>query len=376
MVELLNSRKANYAAWAKEQGFDAIMITARMRGNDAEYLLPSVPGKDCAGLASRRDALVICATGEGFLFTAWPEYIDEYCNPYTKDAYTIVLAKENPGEVIGQTLTKCGVKTLGFSPEEMSASLYIAVSDIPGVTLKAWDCEETMRARRHHDAEEIAIMTKGQRIAEEAWLELIQTIRPGMTEKEVQNRLVSGMIARGASSYSCHIVSAGKHTGNVHWGSDNTPLQKGDLIMFDFGCVYEGYCTDMTRTVALCSYTPEQKRIYDIVLEAQYACIDKMAVGVPAKDIHNEAVRVFKKYGLDEHFTHGLGHNVGTIIHEYPYADPESEDILEVGDMITVEPGLYFENEFGVRIEDMVWLGPDGKVNLTAAPKDELMIIG
>lgn len=376
MLKILLDRKANYAAWAKEQGFDAILICARMRGRDDDYLLPAAPGKEYSGVASRADAILICASGEGFYFCKYPEWFEEESNPFLRDAYTVVNIGDDYGATIAAALEGKNVKTVGFSPDEMNASLYMAIASIPGVTLKAWECEETMRARRHHDAADIALITKAQRIAEETWLELIRDIRPGMTEKEVQNRLVAGMIARGASSYSCHIVSSGRHTGNVHWGSDDTVMQKGDLIMFDFGAVYGGFCSDMTRTVALGSFTEEQKRIYNIVLEAQYACIDKMAVGVPAKDIHNEAVRVFAKYGLDQYFTHGLGHNVGTIIHEYPYADPESEDILEPGDLITVEPGLYFEDRFGVRIEDMVWLGPDGKVDLTVCPKDELMIIG
>lgn len=376
MIELMKQRLANYAAWAKEHGFDAILINTRMRGRDDDYLIPRVDGCAGTGLISRRDALIISAAGKGWYFTPWPEEADEYGNPLTKEVYERVKLEGNAGEVIAKAIAPYGIEKLGFSPEEMNAALYMELAKIGGVTLVPWECEETMRARRHHDRADIALITKAQRIAEETWLELIKEIRPGMTEKEVQNRLVAGMISRGASSYSCHIVSSGKHTGNVHWGSDDTVMQKGDLIMFDFGCVYEGFCSDMTRTVALGSFTEEQKRIYDIVLEAQYACIDKMAVGVPARDIHNEAVRVFNKYGLDRYFTHGLGHNVGTIIHEYPYADPESEDILEPGDLITVEPGLYFENRFGVRIEDMVWLGPDGKVDLTVCPKDELMIIG
>ncbi len=361
-------RVKNYAGYAEKIGVDALVINARMRGNDDGYLMPELE----YGI-SRRDIILIFANGDAVYLTPYEECAKEAAGiGYVR----CVRFEGTLAEALARQLAGHGARRVGFSPMEMPASLYMELEKTPDAELVPWDMEESMWARRIKDDGEIAVMTAGQRIAEAAWGEVIAAIRPGMTEKEIRSSLIAGMIRRGATSHSCGIVSSGVNTSNVHWQATDKPVQAGDLIMFDFGCVYQGYCTDMTRTIALVSATDEQRRVYDLVLEAQLAAIGLIAPGASCRAMHNAAVAVFAREGMEKYFTHGIGHNVGKIIHEYPYSDPESEDVFCAGDLTTVEPGLYLPERFGVRIEDMVWLSPAGRVNLTAAPKETLMVVG
>lgn len=130
----------------------------------------------------------------------------------------------------------------------------------------------------------------------------------------------------------------------------------------------------MTRTVAVGSATEEMRRVYDTVLKANIACCNAMKPGALGRDVHNLALEIITKAGYGDYFQHGLGHCVGLEIHENPRASLQSEAVLEVGNVITVEPGIYLPGKFGVRIEDMIWLSPDGPKNLTNTQKDLLVL--
>ena len=151
-------------------------------------------------------------------------------------------------------------------------------------------------------------------------------------------------------------------------------VQKGDFITMDFGCVYGGYCSDMTRTVALGEPTEEMKKVYQIVLEAQLAGIAVTKAGVPGKSIDAAARKVIEDAGYGEYFGHGYGHSVGIEIHESPNANTRDETLLPVGAAVSAEPGIYLPGKFGVRIEDVTVLTADGCIDITKSPK-ELIIL-
>ncbi|MBI5466180.1 MAG: M24 family metallopeptidase [Candidatus Kerfeldbacteria bacterium] len=166
-------------------------------------------------------------------------------------------------------------------------------------------------------------------------------------------------------------MSFGRNTANIHHEPSRAKLRPGDNVMFDFGCTMKGYCSDMTRTYFWGEPSTKQKRVYLAVLQAQQKVLDKLKQGERRAKVLDSTARNFltKKFGK-LCFSHGLGHGVGTAIHEWPNFKPESSDTLKPGMVMTVEPGVYLKGWGGVRIEDMVLIQWRGIKNLTRVPKD------
>ena len=224
--------------------------------------------------------------------------------------------------------------------------------------------------------EEIEYMICAQRISEKALEEVLHIIRPGMTEREVMAELVYHMLKNGSEGNSFDpIVVTGKNTSMPHGIPGDTIIQKGDFVTMDFGSLYHGYCSDMTRTVAVGSATEEMKNIYEIVLQAQLAGIAVARAGIPGKEIDAAARKVIKDAGYGEYFGHGFGHSLGLDIHEMPVAGPRGEALMAVNDLCSAEPGIYIPGKYGVRIEDVMILREDGAEVITKAPKKELIIL-
>ena len=159
-----------------------------------------------------------------------------------------------------------------------------------------------------------------------------------------------------------------------HGVATDKVIEKGDFLTMDFGCVYKGYCSDMTRTVVFGEPTQKQREVYETVLRAQTEVLLNVKVGMKCVDIDATARKVILEAGYGDNFTHSLGHSVGIDIHESPVFSPKSEDYLEMGNVLSVEPGIYIDGEFGVRIEDLIAVTDSGIINLTHSPK-ELIII-
>jgi Xaa-Pro aminopeptidase len=218
---------------------------------------------------------------------------------------------------------------------------------------------------------ELANIKKAQRISEHVLQDILKTLKTGVRENEIADFIKTSFIKYGAPILSfTPIVAFGRNTANIHHEPGNTRLKKGDIIMLDFGCTVNHYCSDMTRSYFWGMVNARQKKIYVDVLKAMNLAFDKIYDGERKAKIIDGAARNFlnKKYGSKK-FPHGLGHGVGTVIHEWPNFKPKSEDILPVGCVMTVEPGLYFKNFGGVRIEDMVLITKDGYKNLTNVSK-------
>lgn len=224
-------------------------------------------------------------------------------------------------------------------------------------------------------ADEIDCIKKAQAIAEEAFRHILTFIKPGVTEKSIALELDFYMLSHGAEALSFETIAVtGKKTSMPHGVPDNTVVKQGDFVTMDFGAVYKGYHSDMTRTVAVGSVSPEQKKIYEIVLAAQKSALTVLKKGVPCKSADAAARDIIKENGYGEYFGHGTGHGVGIEIHETPNLSPASDAVLESGNIVTVEPGIYIPDKFGVRIEDMALITDEGYQNLTCAPK-ELIIL-
>ena len=225
--------------------------------------------------------------------------------------------------------------------------------------------------RRKKGADEEMKMERAQRIAEQAFEKILPLVKPGRTEKEIALELDYAMLRLGAEALSFQtIVVGGENSSMPHGVPGGRAFQSGDLITFDFGAVFEGYHSDMTRTVALGVCGDAQREVYDIVLRAQKAGVAALRPGVPCKDADAAARQVIEKAGFGAYFGHGTGHGVGVEIHEKPTLNPRSKETLEVGDVVTVEPGIYLPGRFGVRIEDMLRITEDGCRNFTETNKE------
>lgn len=230
--------------------------------------------------------------------------------------------------------------------------------------------EHLAMLRMRKSAEEIACIQKAQRIAEQALTQLLPTLHEGITEREAAAGLDYLMALGGSEQPSFQtILLFGERASMPHGVPEDRKLRRGDCILIDFGAVYRGYHSDMTRTFAFGEASPAFVQAYDAVLQAQQAAIAQAKAGLPCRLMHEAAANTLADAGLGTYFTHALGHSVGLEIHESPSASPRCEQPLENGVVMTVEPGVYLPGAFGIRIEDMVVIQGDTPQNLTAFPK-------
>ncbi len=225
---------------------------------------------------------------------------------------------------------------------------------------------------------ELNNIIKAQRISEMVLNEAVMRLRIGITEISLAKFIVSRMKYYGIKALAFEpIVSFGKNTANIHHEPSVARLKTGDLVMFDFGATINGYCSDMTRTYIFGRATKKQVRVYKAVLEAQNKVLVILSSGERKAGLVDKKVRNYlhKKFGKKS-FTHGLGHGVGTAIHEWPSFRPGSQDVLKSGMVMTIEPGVYLKGWGGVRLEDMIVVEERGIKNLTQAPKglDDIVV--
>lgn len=266
------------------------------------------------------------------------------------------------------------VQTIALEDETLTHSAYKRWKD--GLRAEVVPLGKSVeQLRMVKDEAEVMEIASAQRIAEQAFAEILNEVRVGVTEKEIAARLTYLMLHYGAENLSFDpIVVSGVNSSKPHGEPSGKPIEAGDFVTMDFGCIYHGYCSDMTRTVAVGYVTEEMERVYDTVLDAQLAGIAAARAGMTGKQIDSAAREVIAAAGYGEAFGHGFGHCVGLEIHEEPRASQKCEEKIPAGAVLTAEPGIYLPGKFGVRIEDMLYVIEDGCVNLTAAPK-QLMIL-
>lgn len=277
--------------------------------------------------------------------------------------------------LINAALKESGAEKLAAEDESLSHARWAAFEKLLGRTLlPAGGLMMSLRASK--SASEIESMIRAQRISEKALEEVLHIIKPGMTEKEVMAELVYYMLKFGSEGNSFDpIVVTGKNTSMPHGVPGDTVIRDGDFITMDFGSLSDGYCSDMTRTVAVGHATEEMKTVYYTVLEAQLAGIAAARSGIPGKLIDQAARDVIEKAGYGAYFGHGFGHSLGLDIHEPPMAGPRGEAPMAENDLCSAEPGIYIPGKFGVRIEDVMIIRKDGAEVITKAPKSELIVL-
>ena len=218
--------------------------------------------------------------------------------------------------------------------------------------------------------EEIELLREAEHIGDMAFEDILGILKPGMTELEVAAELEYSMKKHGAEGFSFDTIAAsGMNSSMPHAIPSNKKLEMGDFLTMDFGCRYQGYCSDMTRTVCIGKASDEQKQIYNIVLSAQLAVLDAVKPGMMCKEVDKIARDYITNQGFGNYFGHGLGHGVGLYIHESPAFNTRDESIVRPGMIETDEPGIYLPGKFGVRIEDMILITEDGCESLAKSEK-------
>lgn len=281
-------------------------------------------------------------------------------------------------EQIAQYLKSKSCNSVALEAEKITVSqrdrISKAISSIEIVT----DCtldNKIISSRSVKSSQEIECIKTAQAITDDAFSYILNHIKLGKTERDIAIEIEYYMLKQGAHAISFEtIVVSGENSSMPHGVPSSRQLKKGDFITLDFGAVYNGYHSDMTRTVIIGQPTDEQEKIYNLVLEAQKNCLDILKSGITGKEADDAARNTLEKEGFLEFFRHSTGHGVGIEIHEEPRVAATNNEPLVSGNVITVEPGIYLPYKFGVRIEDLVVINDDGYTNLTNSPK-HLMIL-
>ena len=291
-----------------------------------------------------------------------------------------VFEFRNLREDIKELMTKHGAKALYIENEDVTLSAYNSyVEYFSQFGIEIMNENALSKAitnlRLIKSEEEIEYIAEAQRITEKAYTEVLNFVKPGVTERKVALELEYLMKQYGASHVSFDLITiTGKKTSLPHGVPSDGIIAEGDFFTMDIGALYNGYHSDMTRTVAVKSCSDYQREIYNIVYKAQTTALEAVKAGVKAFDIDKIARDIITEAGYGKEFGHSTGHGVGLYIHEEPYVSTRGEAILSENMVITVEPGIYLEGKFGVRIEDMVLVKENGYRNFATLSK-ELIIV-
>ena len=288
--------------------------------------------------------------------------------------FEVIDFQTNLFECLNQAIRDFGISVLGFEDQ------YLTVAEL-NLFKDRLDAEfvpkqtEINSFRASKELWEIERLMKAQEITDKAFTEVLGRIREGMTEKELCAELIYCLYKNGGEGLSFDpIVVSGPNTSMPHGVPGDRKLQKGDFITMDFGVLYQGYCSDMTRTVALGYATDEMKKVYQTVLDAQLAGIAVSKAGVSGKEIDGAARDVISQAGYGKYFGHGYGHSLGLEIHEDPNCNARNDQPLPLHAVCSAEPGIYLPGKFGVRIEDVVIMEENGCVDITKSPKNLIIL--
>lgn len=278
--------------------------------------------------------------------------------------------------VIGKkiaSLLAAGAKTVGFERDSLLHGDALGLLEATDGTDWRGADELVSRLRVIKSAEELDQLRRAQAITANCFDHVAGFIKPGMNEHQVGREIEDYLRDHGEGNSFHPIVAFGETGCNPHYTpSRDITLEKGQLVLLDFGSIHEGYCGDMTRMICMGRADARQREVYDLVLAAQLRCLDGVRPGVTTGSLDALCRDYFKQRGCDDKFVHGTGHGVGLAIHEEPRLKQGFDTTTEPGMVFTVEPGLYYEGWGGIRIEDMVIVTQDGYENITRTPKELL----
>lgn len=377
---MYEERRKKLITQAKEKQFDIILISdpsnlyyyTGFTGGEAILVLP-------------------VESGEGYVITdsRYYEQVEKECPKLT----LVRMEKRGYCDTIKDVFVKLCEDMLErnalftYSTNEANSSIMVAIEESMNLSwyIKLMDmCEgyefklatEWINAcRMVKDCEEIEKIRQAEAIGDAAFTYILSMIKPGVSEADIALELEFFMKKQGAAKLSFDtIVASGPNSSMPHAQVTNRKIQCGDFVTMDFGCVYQGYCSDMTRTVAVGQPSEKMKKVYDIVLQANLRAMEGIREGVACNVIDALARDYIAECGYGSYFGHGLGHGVGLDIHEEPRFSPKCDVITMENMVITDEPGIYLPGQFGVRIEDLIVVKKDGYEKLSMSEKELIVL--
>ena len=290
--------------------------------------------------------------------------------------YEVLMVDQQNGYIkrLTDAINDFGITTLGYEEEFLTAGELANYQEKLPVRFAPYS-KQIDSFRGVKEEWELERMRKAQEITDKAFTEVLGRIHEGMTELELQAELIYCLYKNGAMGLSFDpIVVSGPNTSMPHGVAGERKIQAGDFVTMDFGVLYQGYCSDMTRTVAVGYATEEMKKVYETVAAAQLAGIAVTKAGAIGADIDGAARKVITDAGYGEYFGHGYGHSLGLQIHESPSPNAGNKNPMPAGAVCSAEPGIYLPGKFGVRIEDVTVLKEGGCEILTKSPKNLIIV--
>jgi len=344
-VIFTKSRLSRFREKISQMGLDGALV---LKDANRNYLT-RYNGEESALIVTSKDAVFITDS--------------RYREEAEREAYGFEV-REYTGSMtafLGEITRDLGIKRLGFEENLITYKTYKELTRlIEGIELAP--LEGTIeKLRQVKDLEEISNIEKAAAIADEGFAHMLEFIHPGMTEVEIGLELEYYMKSRGASKLSFDpVIASGKRSSFPHGRATHKVVEAGDFLTMDFGCMYNGYCSDMTRTIVIGMASQKQKEIYEIVLNANILALEAARPGITGEELDAAARKYIADRGYGSYFGHSLGHGVGLEIHELPSISKKGKEPLEPFMVITDEPGIYIPDFCGVRIEDLVVITEDG----------------
>ena len=365
--QLLLSRLRKVRKELAQQGLDAIFAThSENLPNPNVMYLSGFSGSTGIIVVSNKEALIIT---DGRYF----EQVEQEVAGYELRRLPIGTTY---GDFLSETIESMGVKSLGFDPDHTLYSSHQKLANaLLNVELKAvHGVVEDLRIVKSR--EEIKLTRRACEIAIEAFLKLVKAPVRGKTERELAALLEYEMRMLGAERIAFEtILCSGPRSSVIHGKPSDNRLKPGDLVIVDFGAVHKGYSSDFTRTCVVGQPSAKQQELFSVLKKAQRDAATAAAPGATCKDVDAVARKVIKKAGHGDKFGHGLGHGIGLLVHEAPQLGPTSETKLQSNMLLTIEPGIYFPGEGGLRLEDDFFVTEDGAIRVVDGLAQELFVL-
>jgi Xaa-Pro aminopeptidase len=316
-----------------------------------------------SGFVEGKDAKIVITRAGATLITDGRYLVEAGQQPFP---HRILLKRSELNQLLGEFFQG----RVGIEAEHLSvATLESFKRDFPTLEfVSTTGVFESLRRRK--TPEEVGFIRQAAELADQGFAHILPFLKPGIREIDVALELEYFLRKNGSEGLAfATTVASGERSAMPHGGASERAIQQGELVTLDFGCVVGGYCSDMTRTVAVGKLSDQLRSIYQAVLEAQTLALAAVGPGSRGQDLDVLARNHLASRGYGEHFTHGLGHGVGLFVHEGPSLNQTSQDTLEASNVVTIEPGVYIPHLAGCRIEDLVLVTPTGHEVLSKSPK-------